>query len=75
MRATPEFDFGLSEQTMMLRETVARFADDRIAPIAAMKMEQAIKSPLDGIVSELPVVRGQQVGAEALLIRVEKEPV
>jgi len=35
MRATPEFDFGLSEQTMMLRDTVARFADDRIAPIAA----------------------------------------
>jgi len=35
MRATPEFDFGLSEQTMMLRETVARFADERIAPIAA----------------------------------------
>ncbi|WP_353230466.1 acyl-CoA dehydrogenase family protein [Novosphingobium sp.] len=35
MRATPEFDFGLSEQTMMLRDTVARFADDHIAPIAA----------------------------------------
>ena len=35
MRATPEFDFGLSEQTIMLRETVARFADERIAPIAA----------------------------------------
>ena len=34
MRATPEFDFGLSEQTLMLRDTVARFADDRIAPIA-----------------------------------------
>ena len=35
MRATPEFDFGLSEQTEMLRETIARFADERIAPIAA----------------------------------------
>ena len=35
MRATPEFDFGLSEQTTMLRDTVARFADERIAPIAA----------------------------------------
>ena len=35
MRATPEFDFGLSEQTLMLRDTVARFADERIAPIAA----------------------------------------
>ena len=35
VRATPEFDFGLSEQTMMLRDTVARFADERIAPIAS----------------------------------------
>lgn len=35
MRATPDFDFGLSEQSLMLRETVARFADERIAPIAA----------------------------------------
>ena len=35
MRATPDFDFGLSEQSMMLRDTVARFADERIAPIAA----------------------------------------
>jgi len=35
MRATPDFDFGLSEQTVMLRDSVARFADDRIAPIAA----------------------------------------
>jgi isovaleryl-CoA dehydrogenase len=34
MRATPEFDFGLSDETLMLRDTVARFADDRIAPIA-----------------------------------------
>jgi 3-methylcrotonyl-CoA carboxylase alpha subunit len=42
--------------------------------LEAMKMEQAIKSPLDGVVAELPVVAGQQVGAEALLIRVEKDP-
>ena len=42
--------------------------------LEAMKMEQAIKSPLDGIVLDLPVVAGQQVGADALLIRVEKEP-
>jgi 3-methylcrotonyl-CoA carboxylase alpha subunit len=42
--------------------------------LEAMKMEQPIKSPLDGVVAELPVVAGQQVGADALLIRVEKEP-
>ena len=41
--------------------------------LEAMKMEQAIKSPLDGIVAELPVVTGQQISAEALLIRVEKD--
>lgn len=35
MRATPEFDFGLPEPTRMLRDSVARFADSAIAPIAA----------------------------------------
>ena len=34
MRATPEFDFGLSESAMMIREAVARFADEQIAPLA-----------------------------------------
>jgi isovaleryl-CoA dehydrogenase len=34
MRATPEFDFGLSDEAEMIRETVARFADERIAPLA-----------------------------------------
>jgi isovaleryl-CoA dehydrogenase len=34
MRATPEFDFGLSEEAEMIRDTVARFADERIAPMA-----------------------------------------
>jgi len=35
MRATPEFDFGLSEEAVMLRDSVARFADEQIAPLAA----------------------------------------
>lgn len=34
MRATPEFDFGLSQEAEMIRDTVARFADERIAPLA-----------------------------------------
>jgi len=34
MRATPEFDFGLSDEATMIRESVARFADERIAPLA-----------------------------------------
>ena len=35
MRATPEFDFGLPESAMMIRDATARFADEQIAPLAA----------------------------------------
>ncbi|WP_319641329.1 acyl-CoA dehydrogenase family protein [Novosphingobium sp. JCM 18896] len=35
MRATPDFDFGLPESAQMIREATARFADERIAPLAA----------------------------------------
>ena len=35
MRATPDFDFGLPESTVMIREATARFADEQIAPLAA----------------------------------------
>lgn len=35
MRSTPDFDFALSESARLIRDTVMRFADDRIAPIAA----------------------------------------
>lgn len=35
MRATPDFDFALGESAVMIRDTVARFADERIAPLAA----------------------------------------
>ena len=35
MRATPEFDFALGESAQMIRETVGRFADEQIAPLAA----------------------------------------
>lgn len=34
MRATPDFDFQLGESADMIRETVARFADEQIAPLA-----------------------------------------
>ncbi|MXO60819.1 isovaleryl-CoA dehydrogenase [Altererythrobacter salegens] len=34
MRATPDFDFALGENAEMIRETVARFADEQIAPLA-----------------------------------------
>ena len=35
MRATPEFDFALPESALMIRDAVARFADEKIAPLAA----------------------------------------
>ncbi|CAH0496942.1 acyl-CoA dehydrogenase family protein [Novosphingobium sp. CECT 9465] len=35
MRATPDFDFGLTESAMMIREAAGRFADEQIAPLAA----------------------------------------
>ncbi len=34
MRATPDFDFQLGEAARMIRESVGRFADERIAPLA-----------------------------------------
>ncbi|MCJ2177688.1 isovaleryl-CoA dehydrogenase [Novosphingobium album (ex Hu et al. 2023)] len=35
MRATPDFDFALGESAQMIRESVSRFADEQIAPLAA----------------------------------------
>ena len=35
MKATPDFDFALGESAEMIRESVARFADEQIAPLAA----------------------------------------
>ena len=34
MRATPDFDFQLGESAEMIRDSVARFADEQIAPMA-----------------------------------------
>ena len=34
MRATPDLDFGLPESACMIREAAARFADEKIAPLA-----------------------------------------
>ena len=35
MRATPDFDFALGDNATMIREAAGRFADERIAPLAA----------------------------------------
>ena len=34
MRATPDFDFGLGDEAAMIRESVGRFADEAIKPLA-----------------------------------------
>ncbi|MFC4254100.1 isovaleryl-CoA dehydrogenase [Altererythrobacter xixiisoli] len=34
MKATPEFDFALGDDAEMIRDTVARFADEEVAPLA-----------------------------------------
>ncbi|HEY6816489.1 MAG TPA: acyl-CoA dehydrogenase family protein, partial [Croceibacterium sp.] len=46
MRATPDFDFGLGENAAMIRETVARFADEVIAP-RAEAVDREDKFPRD----------------------------
>ena len=35
MRATPDFDFDLSESAAMIREAAGRFADEQVMPLAA----------------------------------------
>lgn len=35
MRATPDFDCGLSETAVIIRDAAASFPDERIAPLAA----------------------------------------
>lgn len=35
MRATPDFDFALPESAQMIRDAAARFADEKVAPLAA----------------------------------------
>ena len=46
MRATPDFDFGLGDEAAMIRETVARFADEVITP-RAEDIDREDKFPRD----------------------------
>ena len=46
MRATPDFDFGLGDEAAMIRESVADFADNEIAP-RAEAIDREDKFPRD----------------------------
>ncbi|MCC6940634.1 MAG: isovaleryl-CoA dehydrogenase [Novosphingobium sp.] len=46
MRATPDFDFGLTESALMIREAAGRFADEQIAPLAA-EIDRNDRFPLE----------------------------
>ena len=51
-------------------QTVAR--GERMLVLEAMKMEQALLAPFDGIVAELRVAEGAQVPEGTLLVRIDK---
>jgi 3-methylcrotonyl-CoA carboxylase alpha subunit len=47
-------------------------AGQKLVVIEAMKMEQGLIAPFDGVVAELKATPGAQVGEGALLVRIEK---
>ncbi len=48
-------------------------AGQRLVVLEAMKMEQALLSPFDGIVADLPAREGAQVAEGVLLARIDKD--
>ena len=50
-------------------ETVKR--GQRLIVVEAMKMEHALVAPFDGVVTQLLVLEGQQVGEQAMLALIE----
>jgi biotin carboxyl carrier protein len=50
-------------------ETVTK--GDKVVIVEAMKMENALKSPIDGTVKQVPVSAGQPVDKDALLVEIE----
>jgi len=54
-------------------EGAAVKAGQKLVVIEAMKMEQALIAPFDGVVAELKAVAGAQVSEGSLLARIEKQ--
>jgi 3-methylcrotonyl-CoA carboxylase alpha subunit len=48
-------------------------AGDRLVVLEAMKMEHVLRAPRDGVIRSVDVVRGAQVTAGALMVRLEPE--
>jgi len=48
-------------------------AGQKLVVIEAMKMEQGLTAPFDGVVAELKATPGAQVSEGALLVRIEKQ--
>ena len=48
-------------------------AGQKLLVLEAMKMEQAILAPFDGVVAELKAIAGAQVSEGALLVRIEQD--
>ena len=48
-------------------------AGQKLVVIEAMKMEQGLIAPFDGVVAELKAVAGAQVAEGSLLVRIEKQ--
>ena len=83
-RATPGSASGTSDGTLVAPMpgrivSVDAVEGDRVAAgqklvvLEAMKMEQALVAPFDGIVRELRAALGQQIVDGAVLVRVEKD--
>ena len=48
-------------------------AGQKLVVLEAMKMEQGLLAPFDGVVAALTAVPGTQVSEGALLVRIEKQ--
>jgi 3-methylcrotonyl-CoA carboxylase alpha subunit len=55
-----------------VNEGASVLAGQRLVVLEAMKMEQALVAPFDGVVAELKAAAGAQVSEGALLVRVEQ---
>ena len=66
MRATPDFDFALSESALMIREATARFADEQIADRRRHREAVALAGPFPTEPAGFVIVARIDIGADGL---------